>query len=234
MDSILQPIESIDWGELNEYSIVLRILLSLGIGGIIGLERGIKNQPAGFRTYMLVCLGASLVMMTNQYVCQSLGTGDPTRLGAQVISGIGFLGAGSILVTNGNRIRGLTTAAGLWTAACVGLAIGIGFYKGAISVGVTIFLIMTIFQKIDQRLHAHSKFIRLYISFLSGDAANRFMDKCGEMNLKIMDIQMSKTKGSRKGTVILVCTLKGEDKCRHVELIGKLAEIEGLSHIEEI
>ena len=76
MDSILQPIESIDWGELNEYSIVLRILLSLGIGGIIGLERGIKNQPAGFRTYMLVCLGASLVMMTNQYVCQSLGTGD--------------------------------------------------------------------------------------------------------------------------------------------------------------
>ena len=106
-----------DWQELNTGSIILRILLSIGVGGVIGLERGIKNQPAGFRTYMLVCLGASLVMMTNQYICDTFGGGDPSRLGAQVISGIGFLGAGTILVTNGSRIRGLTTAAGLWTAA---------------------------------------------------------------------------------------------------------------------
>lgn len=224
----------VDWSGLNGCSIGLRILLSIGIGGIIGLERGIKNQPAGFRTYMLVCLGASLVMMTNQYICGLSGTGDPSRLGAQVISGIGFLGAGTILVTKGTRIRGLTTAAGLWTAACVGLAIGIGFYEGAVAVGFTIFLIMTVFQRIDHHLHACSRFLRLYINFISGEAMDRFMDACCEMDLKVVDMQMSKAKGSRKGAVAAVCTVKSQARRRHVEIIGRLAEIEGLRSIEEL
>ena len=100
--------------EITYGSVLLRLLLATIIGGILGWERGRKNRPAGLRTYMLVCLGAAIVMMTNQYVTQCLGTGDPVRMGAQVISGIGFLGAGSIMVTQRNQIRGITTAAGLW------------------------------------------------------------------------------------------------------------------------
>ena len=103
--------------DLNIASISLRIILSILLGGILGLERGIKNRPAGLRTYILVCLGSALVMMTNQYVCITYQTGDPVRLGAQVISGIGFLGAGTIVLTGRNKITGITTAAGLWTAA---------------------------------------------------------------------------------------------------------------------
>ena len=116
---------------LTDSSIVIRILFSLVIGGILGLERGLKNRPAGLRTYILVCMGSCIVMMTNQYVYQVYGTGDPVRMAAQVISGIGFLGAGTIIVTRRNQIKGLTTAAGLWASACIGLSIGIGLYEVA-------------------------------------------------------------------------------------------------------
>ena len=118
--------------EINIVSIIVRLMLATLVGGVLGLERERKNRPAGFRTYMLVCLGAALVMMTNQYVFQVYEMSDPVRLGAQVISGIGFLGAGTIIVTGQNKIKGITTAAGLWAAACCGLAIGIGFYELAI------------------------------------------------------------------------------------------------------
>ena len=117
--------------EVTQEAVVLRILLAIVIGGLIGLERGLKNRPAGLRTYMLVCVGSCLIMLTNQYIYQCTGAGDPMRLGAQVVSGIGFLGAGTIVVTRHNQIKGLTTAAGLWASAGVGLALGIGFYEAA-------------------------------------------------------------------------------------------------------
>ena len=104
---------------INYFSITVRILLSVIIGGALGFEREQKRHPAGFRTYILVCLGAALVMMTNQYVFETFHTGDVSRLGAQVISGIGFLGAGTIIITGRNQVRGLTTAAGLWASAWV-------------------------------------------------------------------------------------------------------------------
>jgi len=132
--------------EITYTAILLRILCALLVGGILGIERGRKNRPAGLRTYMLVCVGSCLIMLTNQYVYQSIGTGDPVRLGAQVVSGIGFLGAGTIIVTKRNQIKGLTTAAGLWAAAAVGLALGIGFYEGALTAGLAIYLILTAYN----------------------------------------------------------------------------------------
>ena len=126
--------------ELTVTEIILRVLISVAIGGLIGLERGMKNRPAGLRTYMLVCVGACVVMLTNQYTYQVYQVGDPVRMGAQVISGIGFLGAGTIIVTSRNQIKGLTTAAGLWTAGGIGLAIGIGLYEVAIAASAAVFI----------------------------------------------------------------------------------------------
>ena len=103
--------------------IIIRVVLSLVIGSIIGLERGSKSQPAGIRTHSIVCMAACLIMMTNEFVSYKFGTGDPTRLGAQVISGVGFLGAGTILITDKKKVTGLTTAAGIWASAGIGLAI---------------------------------------------------------------------------------------------------------------
>ena len=126
-----------DWlYNVNIYSITLRLGLAVLFGGIIGLERGANKHQAGIRTHILVCVGAALAMLTNQYIFESITTvTDPTRMGAQVISGIGFLGAGMILVTSRNKVKGLTTAAGLWASACAGLALGIGFYAGALIAG---------------------------------------------------------------------------------------------------
>ena len=119
--------------ELNAWSVSLRVILSVILGGLIGLERGHHGRAAGLRTHILVCLGAALTTMIGIYSVSELGlTGDPLRVGAQVVSGIGFLGAGTIMVRNKDQVTGLTTAAGLWATAWIGLAIGIGFYIASV------------------------------------------------------------------------------------------------------
>lgn len=220
--------------ELNIVTIVIRVLLALIIGGIIGMERESKKQAAGFRTYMLVCLGATLVMMTNQYICNVFEAGDPSRLGAQVISGIGFLGAGTIIVTRKSQVRGLTTAAGLWSAACIGLAIGIGFYEGAIVVGVAIMLVMTLFQKIDYLLMAKSGIMHLYMNFTSVEALNHFVDHCRQQDIRMIDLQISKNKDLDRNGIVVIMTLKISHKILHVDLIQSFSGMDGLKYIEEI
>lgn len=220
--------------ELNLVTILVRVVLALIIGGVIGLERESKKQPAGFRTYMLVCLGASSVMMTNQYIAEYFGTGDPSRLGAQVISGIGFLGAGTIIVTRRSQVRGLTTAAGLWSAACIGVAVGIGFYEGAVIVGGAILLVMTLFQKIDYLLMANARVFQLYTNFTGTEALNRFVEKCRVCELKVVDLQISKTGKYEENGIVAMITLRRMKKSSHVEVIQQLGDVEGLKYIEEI
>ena len=118
--------------EVTREAVLIRVLASILIGGLIGLDRTMKNRPAGLRTYMMVCAGSCLIMMTNQYIYQYTGAGDPMRLGAQVVSGIGFLGAGVIIKDNKNsKVRGLTTAATLWCDASIGVLCAGGFLKEA-------------------------------------------------------------------------------------------------------
>lgn len=118
---------------LTILSILVRFLMAFLFGGIIGLERGRRQQAAGLRTHMMVCIGAASTMIVSEYMVKYAGaTGDVMRLSAQVVSGIGFLGAGTIIVTKQNRIRGLTTAASLWASACMGIVIGSGFYECAL------------------------------------------------------------------------------------------------------
>jgi len=220
--------------DLNMVSITVRILLSLTIGGVLGLERGRKRHPAGFRTYMLVCLGSAMVMMTNQYIIEIFGGSDPARLGAQVVSGIGFLGAGTIIVTRRNQVKGLTTAAGLWTAACVGLAVGIGFYEGAIIVGVVVLLIMTAFQKFDSWVVGNSKYMHIYVSFETIQNFDEFMDYCQSMDIQVRDIELTKSKVPKEAGIFVILMLINSTRCDHSKVIKKLSSLEGLKHIEEI
>lgn len=153
--------------DLNLLSVFLRLTLALIIGGIIGLERGSNKHPAGFRTHILVCVGSTLVMITNQFLFDNfyivINNGDVARLGAQVITGVGFLGAGTIMVAGRQRIKGLTTAAGLWASACIGLALGIGFYSGALIAALLIFLSLTYLTKIESYFYGKSTAIDLYV-----------------------------------------------------------------------
>jgi len=219
-------------GEL--LSIILKLALAMVCGGILGMERGKKNRPAGFRTYMLVCVGATLVMLTNQYLCEVYGTGDPARLGAQVISGIGFLGAGTIIVTGRNRVKGLTTAAGLWADACLGLAIGVGFYSAAIIGGAMILLVMSVLHRLDDRLVANARNVDLYMEFQKMSDLGSFMSKIKEWGMKITEIEMTKSNSMEDIGVAVLITVKLEKKRPHTEIIQLFSQVEGVRYLEEI
>lgn len=136
---------------LNHYSIAFRILLATLVGGLIGLDRGRHGRAAGLRTHILVCLGAAMTTMIGLYVSTELGsTGDPLRMGSQVVSGIGFLGAGTIMVRNRSHVTGLTTAAGLWATACIGLAIGVGFYFAVLIAALVVFVTITVLTRLEK------------------------------------------------------------------------------------
>ena len=202
-------------------------------GGSLGLERGLKHRPAGMRTYMLVCVGACLIMLTNQYLFQVTQTGDPMRLGAQVVSGIGFLGAGTIVITRYNRIKGLTTAAGLWSAAGVGLALGVGFYEAALIAGFAIFVVMTLLQRWDDNLHSKTRAVEIYVELTEGITVGSFIQKLRDFDLQVSNIQMeqSATENNSRG---MIATLKAKKRVKHEELMEKIRQINGVQYLEEL
>lgn len=139
--------------EIDLLSTFIRMLLAMICGGMIGIERSCRRRPAGFRTHILICLGAAMTTLTSQYLYTKLSYyTDIARLGAQVVVGIGFIGAGTIMVTRQRRVKGLTTAAGLWSTAIIGLCCGAGFYEGAVCAAVMVMLVEGVFSKFEFRL----------------------------------------------------------------------------------
>lgn len=220
--------------EINMVSITVRLLLSLLCGGILGVERGRKKRPAGFRTYMLVCMGAALVMLTSEYITRIYGNADPARMGAQVISGIGFLGAGTIIVTGRNRVKGLTTAAGLWAAACVGLSLGVGFYTGALIGCLLIFIVMATLHRLDDWVMSSTKVINLYIEFGQMSDVGQFISFAKEQGFRISDLEMTRPNGVSDTGVGVLCTLRLSKKKPHAEIIRMLSGMERVRYVEEI
>lgn len=221
-----------DWQSI--LNVFVKTTLALVCGGVIGIERGRKKRPAGFRTYMLVCLGATLVMMTNDYICKIYGSGDVARMGAQVVNGIGFLGAGTIITTGHNRVKGLTTAAGLWASACIGLAIGSGYYEGAIIGTFMMVVIMVVLHSFDRRLLASTKVVMVYVEVQRMDVIRRLNTFAKENQIVIDDVEIEKTDLSEVTKVSLVITLRLPGKMNHTELIEQISALEGVIHVEEI
>ena len=220
--------------EVTYLAVALRIVAAVLVGGLLGLERGMKNRPAGLRTYMLVCVGACIVMLTNQYIFQVYGTGDPVRMGAQVVSGIGFLGAGTIVVTRRNQIKGLTTAAGLWTAAGVGLALGIGFYEAALSGGLAVFVVITLLQRMDNNMHRKSKQLEAYIELSQEITLGDFLRSVRNSELEIGNVQREQGDDSTIGNRAYIATLKTKKRMNHQEILAALEKIPGVAYLEEL
>lgn len=220
--------------EITHFSIFSRIICALIIGGIIGLERGTKNRPAGLRTYMLVCVGSCLIMLTNQYIYQYTGAGDPMRLGAQVVSGIGFLGAGTIVVTRHNQIKGLTTAAGLWTAAGVGLALGIGFYEAAFTTAISVYIILTVVQKWENRIHKKIRFLEVYLEVNSAVSISELTHQLRQQEFHIENIQFESDAGLDPNTRAIIFALKSSVKKDHAALLRQIEALPGVSYVEEL
>ena len=223
-----------DLRQLNYLSIGVRILLAALIGCLIGLERESKNRPAGVRTYTLVSVGACLVMMTNQYMFSLYQSGDPARLGAQVISGVGFLGAGTILVTRNNQVRGLTTAAALWTSACVGVALGTGFYAGAVTVGCVLLVVMILFRPLKDVLQRKNGLMRLYAHFNTSDDIDIFLRECAAEKVAVADMQPLLQKGEDDGGIVVLIEMRNVPEKAHGTLVRKFSALQGVRHMEEL
>lgn len=223
--------ESVNLASINEVSVIVRLILAALLGGILGFERTRKMRAAGLRTYMLVCIGAATVMMTGQYVYAQLGVGDPTRMASQVISGIGFLGAGTIMVTGYHRVRGLTTAAGLWLSACLGLAIGIGFYFGAVAMLTVAMTSIVIGEHFQVHYLKNSNRIRIYILFESGNCVKEFMMNMKKRGIVVSDFNYIGTLGD---SVSASFSLKLGNKYKHADIIEELSVNPTILFFEEM
>lgn len=152
-----------DFSVWTPQAVLVRVMVSILLGAIIGIDRGAKRRGGGARTTTTVCLGATLVMLMEQYLMQTFPEmADMTRMAAQVISGVGFLGAGTILVA-GRQIKGLTSAASIWFSACAGLAVGIGFIDGAAFVTILLLFVLHLIPGIERRIYAHSRYMTLHM-----------------------------------------------------------------------
>ncbi|WP_270395750.1 MgtC/SapB family protein [Mediterraneibacter massiliensis] len=220
--------------EISLLSVIIRLALSVLIGGIIGTERGLRNRPAGFMTYVLVCLGSTLIMLTNQYISSIIPGTDPTRLGAQVVSGIGFLGAGTIIVTRKDEIRGPTTAAGLWVAAGLGLAVGVGFYVGSIVGCLFIVFVLVSLKRIDIYIKQHAKSMEIYLEYDSSFSIRTLSEFVEKQGYELFDIQRGNVKSLKKELGTLIFSLGLLKRTNHQEVLKSLYTIEGVEYVREL
>ena len=209
--------------------------MAIIFGGIIGYGRERERRPAGLRTHILVSIGSALAMITNIYIYEVYNSSsDPTTLGAQVISGIGFLGAGTIIVTGKNKVRGLTTAAGLWACACMGLAIGAGFYSGAIIGCLFIASVTAVLSKLDKRINRNSRNITIYILVNSTKAASKLLKDIQSTNVKISDIEISNNNVSSNDLIGILLGLRIPGDVCHNDFIENITNKNEVIFLQEI
>ena len=211
--------EIINWlREFNIWTALIRLTLAFILAGMVGFEREKKGHAAGLRTHILVCMGAALTTLTGIFCAETLGLGsDPMRIGAQVISGIGFIGAGTIMVTRGTHVRGLTTAAGLWSTAAIGLALGAGFYEGAIVCTLFISIVISRLKGLDRVLNKRKKYMDVYVEICGTTNVNPVLDKLGELGIGISETDITAPKSGKNENVGVSFELYSKDKNRLTE-----------------
>ena len=232
--------------QCNLPSVILRLTLSMLFGGMLGIERARKGRAAGFRTYMFVCMGAALTMLLSQYEALMLDTQwsalaqeigirtDISRFGAQVINGIGFLGAGTIIVTGKQEVKGLTTAAGLWASACMGLAIGAGFYECVLLAFLLIFLCIRILPQVETFIVERARNMNLYVEFTSLDDVGEIISKIKSQNAQIYDVDITRGKAKYGQNPSAVFSIRLCQRKAHEQVLTATAELDHITMIDEV
>lgn len=220
--------------EIGWLTVIVRLVLAVICGGLIGLERERKRRPAGFRTHILICLGAAMTTLTSQYLALELGANtDMARLGAQVIAGVGFIGAGTIIVTKRKQVKGLTTAAGLWTAAIVGLCCGAAFFEGAVLATVIILIAELAFVKLEYSVFTNSRTFNLYVEYAGAQNLGVIVDTIKKNGTYIKDIEITKNENNGK-QACAIFSLQMPRKQSHQALITIITNIDGVNAVEEL
>ncbi len=211
----------------------LRLLLSVALGGLIGFEREHTNRPAGFRTHILVCVGSALVMVTSEFIFDKytgLAGIDPTRLGAQVVSGIGFLGAGTI-IRDGVTVRGLTTAASLWAVSCVGLAVGAGFFSGAVIATIFIYLILISLKSAERRFTRKSRYRTFIVE--ADSVPGRVGAVFGLLEQNKLDLKNVQLYKSQEGEQRIKLLVKMPGRTIDLQILSDLQALDGVQKVYE-
>ena len=216
-------------------AITLRLVLAVICGGLVGIERAYKRRPAGFRTHILICLGAAMTTLTSQYLYLNMHYyTDMARLGAQVVAGIGFIGAGTIIVTRQQRVKGLTTAAGLWASAIIGLALGGGFYEGGIITTFMILIAELLFSKLEYLVLDHVPEINLYMEYTDKACLENVLKLYRELDLKILNMEITRSRGSKKHNACAIFTLRLNKRCPVERVIQIVSSTKGVILAEEL
>ncbi len=212
--------------EIHIVTVLVRLVLAMVFGGIIGIERGRQGRAAGMRTHILVCLGATLTALIGFYASEVLDmNNDPLRVAAQVISGIGFLGVGTILIKGRFQIVGLTTAAGLWCATAIGVALGAGFYEGAIIAFLCAVLTTTIVHRLEYRINKRYSRFGIYVEINNDHSVRKTLDFINA-NFKASDIQVTVPRSGTVGNVGIEANIHNRDFKTSPDEVAKILEAE--------
>ena len=219
--------------EMSMQAIIIRMSLAVVCGGLIGIERELKRRSAGFRTHTLICLGASITVLTNLYMYQVMGySTDIGRLGAQVISGIGFIGAGTIIVTKRQRVKGLTTAAGLWTAAIIGLVCGAGFVECAVFATMLVLFAELLLVKIERRVQSNVRDVNLYVEYIHSICIQNVIRILKENKLKLHGMEITRITAADGSHYY--CAVINLQLIKKLDFDGVIESMKALEDIREI
>ncbi|MCK9190213.1 MAG: MgtC/SapB family protein [Sphaerochaetaceae bacterium] len=217
--------------QFNLVSIVVRLLLAMLFGGFIGLERESKRRPAGFRTHILICVGSALTTMTSQYLYLEMSMfTDLARLGAQVVAGMGFIGAGTIIITKRKDVKGLTTAAGLWTTAIIGLCLGAGYYEGGIAGTFAVLVVELVLGKFEHKYMRKYTRVIFYAEFRKKGTIKFISDIFENNKMTIVDMEMNKAHKVTKAFI----TIKVKDASIINSVIEEIAAVENVEFVDTL
>lgn len=231
--------------QISTASVLLRLLLAMFFGGMIGLERGRKRRAAGMRTYMLVCMGAALTVLLSLYEYHMLSTSwaglaaeigtrtDVSRFGAQVINGIGFLAAGTIIVTGRQEVKGMTTAAGLWASACTGIAIGAGFYECVFLAFLLISLVIQVLPHVENFIVENARNMNIYVEFDSLDDVGEIISRIKAQDVQIYDVDIDHGRQEKFRNPSAVFSIRLNHKQAHTQVLAAISELESVRTIDE-
>ena len=214
-------------------NVMIRILVSLFLGSLIGIDRGAKRRGGGARTDAAVCLGATVVMLTAQYMYLMFPEKtNIARMPAQVISGVGFLGAGSILVSR-NQVNGLTSAASVWICACVGLAVGIGFVDGAVIATLVLLAGLHLLPAIEHRIYQYSRYVTLYVEAEDSRTAASLIHKLKKDGCTIDMYNVERLETGSQSFIIWATVCIGK-KLKKEEYLQSLLKLPGIVSVDNL
>ena len=232
--------------ELNIWSMMLRMLVAMIVGGVIGFERERIGRAAGFRTYMLVALGSALTVILSQYLDTMLNSfmkdafeivgrrTDVVRLGTRVVSGVGFLGAGTIIVTGKQEVKGLTTAAGLWASACMGLAVGAGFIECVLISFLLIVFSIRVLPTIETMIINKSRNMLIYLETDNIVQLSNIISFIKREEIQIYEVEINKDNSEHMNSVSALLNIRLPIQLYHADLMAALSTLDGVITIDEV